>query len=261
MCPLYTLDMKFKDKVVLVTGASRGIGKATALAFGKEGACVVVDYFVSEYEPEAESNAKLVVELIENMGSKAIAIEADVSSENQVKILVDKMISVFGKIDILINNAGIVFDTPTDQKTIGEWQRTLAVDLIGEYICAKQVVPYMIKNGKGIIVNMSSTSGTGVFNPESIDYDSAKAGVIAMTKNLAKENAIHNIRVNAVAPSWVNTEMNASLSPEYIASETARIYLKRFANPEEIANLFLFLASDESSYITGTTIVIDGGYE
>lgn len=253
--------MKFNNKVVLITGASRGIGKATALAFAKEGANIIVDYFVSDYEPEAELNAKLVVELIEKCGQKAIAVEADVSDENQVKILVDKAISIFGKIDILINNAGIVFDTSTDKKTVSEWQRTLAVDLIGEYICAKEVIPYMIKNGKGVIVNMSSTSGSGVFNPESIDYDSAKAGIIALTKNLAKENAVHNIRVNAVAPSWVDTEMNTSLSPEYIASETERIYLKRFAKPEEIANLFLFLASDESSYITGTTVVIDGGYE
>jgi 3-oxoacyl-[acyl-carrier protein] reductase len=253
--------MRFTNKVVLITGASRGIGKATALAFAKEGATVIVDYFVSEVETEAESNAKKVVESIEKLGSKAIAIEADVSDENQIKELVKKAIRVFKKIDILVNNAGIAIDLPLKERTVEHWQHTLAVDLIGEFICAKNVIPYMIKSGGGRIINLASSSGSNSFSPDSIDYDSAKTGVVALTKNLAKEYANNNIRVNAVAPGWVNTQMNAKLPPEFVASETKRIYIKRFAQPEEIANLILFLASEQASYVNGTTVTIDGGYE
>jgi 3-oxoacyl-[acyl-carrier protein] reductase len=253
--------MKFKDKVVLITGASRGIGKATALAFAKEGASVIIDYFVSDVEPEADLNAKKVVESIEKMGSMAMAIEADVSNEDQIKILVGKIINTYGKIDILVNNAGIAIDLPFAERTVEHWKHTLAVDLIGGFICSKNVIPHMIKSGGGKIINLASNSGTVSFSPDSIDYDSAKAAVVAMTKNLAKENTINNIRVNAVAPGWVNTTMNAKLPDEYVKSEKKRIYLKRFAEPEEIANLILFLASDEASYINGTTVTIDGGYE
>jgi len=253
--------MRFKDKVVLITGASRGMGKATALAFAKEGAIVIVDYFVSDFEPDADSNAKEVVRLIEEIGSKTMAIEADVSNESTVKNLVEKVISTYGKIDILVNNAGIAIDLPLEKRTVEHWKHTLDVNLIGVFICSKNVIPHMIKAGKGVVVNIASSSGSKSFSPESIDYDSSKAGVISLTKNLAKEYALKNIRVNAVAPGWINTPLNKDLPPEFVKSEIERIYLKRFGEPEEVANLTLFLASDEASYINGEVITIDGGYE
>lgn len=252
--------MQFKDKVVLITGSSRGIGKATALTFAKEGANVVVDYFVSDVEPDAESNARKVVEEIQSIGSKAIAIEADVSNEEHVKNLVSKAIEYFGKIDILVNNAGIVFDLPFEERTVKHWKDTLNVDLIGCFICAKHVVPHMKKNGGGRIINISSTNALNNFFIESLDYDSAKAGVIVLTRNLAKELAPHNILVNAVAPGWVNTPMNEDLPDDVVKEETDKIYIKRFAEPVEIANAVSFLASEKASYITGTTLKVDGGF-
>ncbi len=252
--------MIFKNKVVLITGSSRGIGKATALTFAKEGAKVVVDYFVSDIEPDAESNAKKVVEEIESVGSEAIAIEADVSDEEHVKNLVSKTIKHFGKIDILINNAGIVFDLSFEERTAKHWKDTLNVDLIGYFLCAKYVIPHMKKAGSGRIINITSTNAVNAFSIESIDYDSAKAGVNVLTRNLAKELAPHNILVNAVAPGWVNTHMNKNLPSDFVKKETKKIYLKRFAEPAEIADAISFLASDKANYITGTILKVDGGY-
>ncbi len=252
--------MRLKNKTALITGASRGIGKATALTFAREGANIVVDYFVSDIEPNAESNANNVVKEIENCGSKAIAIEADVSNEEHVKNLVLQAIKTFGKIDILVNNAGIVFDLPLSERTVEHWRNTLNVNLIGCFLCTKYVIPHLKKSGDGRIINISSTNAINAFSIESIDYDSAKAGVILLTKNLSKELAPHKILVNAVAPGWVDTPMNKNLPKDFVEEETEKIYLKRFARPEEISKAILFLASEESSYITGSILKIDGGY-
>ncbi|MCX6803404.1 MAG: SDR family NAD(P)-dependent oxidoreductase [Candidatus Diapherotrites archaeon] len=249
--------MKFKGKVVLVTGASRGIGKATALLFAKEGASIVVDYHVSEFELNAKENAATVVSEIQKSGGKAVAIECDVSSEDEVKQLFNKAVKEFGKIDVLVNNAGIVYDEPFDKKSAEHWKRTLEVNLIGLFLCSKQVAKVM---KTGSIINIASTNAINSFNPESMDYDAAKAGILTLTKNLAKELA-PTIRVNSVAPGWVDTDMNKNLSKEFIKEETNKIYLKRFATPEEIAKLILFLASDDAAYLTGSNIVIDGGHD
>ena len=243
--------MKLKDKVALITGSSRGIGKATALLFAKEGAKIVVNYSKSEKE------ANEVVDEIKRLGSDAISIKCDVSDETQVKKMVGQVVKRFGRIDILVNNAGLVFDVPFKNRTVEQWKRTLGVDLIGVFICSKHVVPHMPNGGR--IVNLSSTNGINNFTPEAMDYDAAKAGVIVLTKDLAKELA-PNIIVNAVAPGWVDTAMNKSLPKEFIKKETEQIYLKRFAKPEEIAKAILFLASDDASYITGITLIVDGGH-
>jgi len=252
------MDKRFRNKIVLVTGASRGTGKVTALLFSKEGAKVIINYHTSDYEPDADINAKKVIKEIEKIGSKALAIECDVSKEEEVEKMVSTIINKYGTIDILVNNAGIVFDTPFSKKTVKEWKRTLDTNLLGTFLCSKFVAPHMLKRG-GRIINTSSTNGINNFSTESMDYDSSKAGIIILTRNLAKELA-PKILVNSVAPGWVDTDMNKDLPSSFIKKETENIYLKRFAKSEEIAKAILFLASEDASYITGVTLMIDGGY-
>ena len=245
--------MRFKNKVVIVTGSSRGIGKATAILFAKEGAKVVVN------DSLLNDEAKSVVTEIKKLGSDAIAIKCDVSDEIQVKQMVEKTIKTFGKIDILVNNAGVVFDTTFKEKTVKQWKKTLEVNLIGVFLCSKYVAEYMKKQKNGKIVNISSTNGINRFSPECMDYDASKAGVINLTYNLAKELA-PTIQVNSVAPGWVETSMNKDLPQEFIDEEIKKIYLKRFAKPEDIAKIILFLSSEDANYITGSIIKVDGGY-
>ncbi|MBI4154443.1 SDR family oxidoreductase [Candidatus Woesearchaeota archaeon] len=244
--------MRFRDKVVIVTGSSRGIGKATAIEFAKEGAKVVVNY------TKSGKKAGSVVKEINNLGSDGIAIKCDVSNEKEVKKMIEKTVKTFGRIDILINNAGIVFDVPFSKRTVDHWKKTLDVDLIGVFICSKYAAQHMKAGGQ--IINISSTNGINAYHPDSIDYSAAKAGVINLTKSMAMELA-PKIRVNCVAPGWVETEMNAKLPNSYIRDEIKKIYLKRFAKPHEIAKVILFLASEDASYMTGAVVTVDGGYQ
>ncbi|MFZ2664032.1 MAG: 3-oxoacyl-ACP reductase family protein [Patescibacteria group bacterium] len=242
--------MKLQNKVALITGSSRGIGKAIALEFAKEGAKVVVNYNKSQKE------ADKIVSEIENLGSEAIALKADVSNENDIKQMVEQTVKKFGKIDILVNNAGIVFDIPFMEKTVEQWRKTLDTNLIGVFLCCKYAIPHIPEGGR--IINISSTNGLGTVSTDSMDYDASKAGVIAITKSLAKELA-PKILVNSIAPGWVDTDINKYLPEDYVKSEMAQIGVKRFGKPEEIAKMAVFLASDDSSYVAGTTIVVDGG--
>jgi len=245
--------MKLKDKVALITGASRGIGRATALLFAKEGAKVAVNYNRSEKE------AVEVVASIKDGGSEAITVKCDVSDESQIKKMVDEVIEKFGRIDILVNNAGIVFDIPFFEKTNEQWQKTLQTNLIGTFLCMKYVGPHMVKQKYGKIVNVASTNGIDAYDSTSADYDASKAGVIVLTKASAEIFAPF-VSVNCVAPGWVDTDINKDLPKDYVKEETEKIYLKRFAKPEEIAKAILFLASDDASFITGSVLVADGGY-
>ena len=246
--------MKLKNKIAIITGASKGIGKSTALLFAKEGAKIIVNYFSSKEE------AFYVVDEIKKIGSEAIAIKCDVSKENEVKEMINQTIDKFGKIDILINNAGIVFDVPFFERTVEQWKKTMDVNLLGTFLCSKYASEQMLKNDNGKIINISSINGINSFSPESMDYDASKAGIIILTKDLAKELA-PKIQVNSIAPGWVDTEMNKDLSQDFVEEETEKIYLKRFAKPEEIARSILFLASDDASYITGSILKVDGGYD
>ena len=246
--------MKFKDKIVLVTGGSRGIGQATVLAFAKEGAKVVVNYYKDE--PAALSIVSEAVKL----GGEAIAIQADVASEEDIKRMLEEAIKKFGGLDILVNNAGIVFDLPLFEKTVEQWERTLRVNLIGTFLCAKYAVPHMKGRPGASIVNISSTNGIDTLSPESADYDTSKAGVISLTKNMAQTLA-PDIRVNSVAPGWIDTDINKGLPEEYVKEEVEACALKRWGSPEEIAKTVLFLSSDDASFVTGSTIVVDGGYQ
>jgi 3-oxoacyl-[acyl-carrier protein] reductase len=242
--------MKLQNKVALITGSSRGMGKAIALLFAKEGAKVVVNY------KDSKEKADEVVNEIVRLGSEAIALQADISNEEQVINMIDKAVEKFGSIDILVNNAGIVFDIPWSEKTVEQWQQTLGTNLIGMFLVCKYAVPHINEGGR--IINTSSTNGIYSTYQDSMDYDASKAGVISITRSLAKELA-PTILVNSIAPGWVDTDMNKYLPKEVVESETENIWLKRMGKPEEIANVALFLASGDSSFITGSTIVVDGG--
>ena len=246
--------MKLQGKVALVTGSSRGIGKATAIRLAKEGAKVVVNYINDE-----KASAQVVNE-IKKLGGEVIAVKADVSNEEQVKNMIKTAIDKFGKIDILVNNAGIVYDIPFMEKTLEQVKRTFEVNFNGVFLCSKYAAKQMKKTGSGVIINISSTSGIDVLNPESADYDASKSAVISLTKNLAEELAPH-IRVNCIAPGWVNTDINKNMPKEYLKEEEERIIIGRFGKPEEIASAVAFLASDDASFITRTVLVVDGGYQ
>jgi len=245
--------MILKNKVALITGSSRGIGRATALLFAKEGAKVIVNY------AKAKKDADEVVRKIKTLGSDAIAIHADVSEESAVKKMVEEGIKKFGRIDILVNNAGIVFDVPFFEKTLAQWKRTIDVNLIGVFLCTKFVSSHMLKQKSGVIVNIASTNGLlKGGSPFSMDYDATKAAIINITAAMAEEFAPH-IRVNSVSPGWVDTDINKDLPKDYRKSETEKILLKRWAQPEELAEVILFLASDKSSFVNASNIIADGG--
>lgn len=240
-------------KTVLVTGASRGIGKATAKEFAKKGYNVVINYVSDD-----EAAQKLKSFIVENYDVDVITVKADVSNEEQVKKMVNEVINHFGKIDVLVNNAGIAIDTTFEDKTVENFRRTLDINLIGPFLVSREVGKHMIKEKSGSIVNVASNDGLETYYPMSIDYDASKAGLINLTHNLAVEYA-PSIRVNAVAPGWVNTDMNKELDEEFINEALKSIFLERFCEPEEVAKVIYFLASDDASFVNNEVIRIDGG--
>ncbi|MGQ9781098.1 MAG: SDR family NAD(P)-dependent oxidoreductase [Nitrososphaeria archaeon] len=251
--------MRLKDKVSLITGSSRGIGRATALTFAREGADVIVNYAVRG------DSANEVVSEIRRLGRRAIAIQADVSDEEAVNSMVKKSMEEFGKIDILVNSAGIGWKSGSIlEGTREEWERVLGVNLIGTYNCIKAVAPYMIKRKYGKIVNISSIAGMSTAHTEQVAYGPSKAGIYNLTKRLAFKLGSYNICVNAIAPGLIKTDMPFAGKSEKEIEETIKDYAKftslgRVGDPFEIANVALFLASDESSFVTGQVIVADGG--
>lgn len=245
--------MESNRNVVLVTGGARGIGKSTIIEFAKNGYDVVINYCHSEVEA---NELKEFVEKQYNI--RALVVKASVSNESEVEKMVTEVIQEFGHIDCLVNNAGIAIDTTFDDKTYDNFMETLKVNLIGTFMVSKYVGKYMLANGSGNIINVSSTNGIDTVYPESLDYDASKAGVISLTKNLALQYA-PNIRVNTVAPGWVTTDMNKELDYDFIKNEEEKIMLSRFADPSEIAKVIVFLASSDASYINGSVIRVDGG--
>lgn len=242
------------NKVALVTGSSRGIGKAIITDFAKKGYNVVINY-IKEY-----NEAERLKEKLENEYSiRALTIKADVSNEDEVQEMVANIKKEFKRIDVLVNNAGIAIDKEFEDRTVEDWKRTLSVNLIAPFIVSKYVGNEMLKNKFGKIINISSTNGINAFFPTSIDYDASKAGLINLTHNLAIQFAPY-INVNCVAPGWVNTDMNKELPKDLIEEETNKIYKKRFAKPSEIAKVVTFLASDDADFINDEIIKVDGGY-
>ncbi len=244
--------MRFEGKVALVTGASRGIGRAIALALAAEGADVAVNYAGSE------AAAKEVAAEIEAMGRKAFVIQADIASTEASTAMVDAVVKEFGRIDVLVNNAGITRDGLLMRMKEEDWDAVITTNLKGVFNCTKAAIKYMMKQKSGNIVNISSIVGV-MGNAGQANYCAAKAGVIGFTKATAKEVAARGIRVNAIAPGFIKTDMTSVLSEKVVEAMLAGIPLNRLGETEDIAKAVLFLASSDANYITGQTLHVDGG--
>ncbi len=241
-----------ENKTVFVTGASRGIGKEVALKFAENGYNIVINYVSSK------TNVEELKEEFESKGVKAFIMQADVTDKDAIETLVKKAIEEFGSIDVLVNNAGITKDNLLMRMSDEEFDKVIEVNLKGTYVVTKAVTKYMIKKRKGSIINLSSVVGVAG-NAGQCNYSASKAGIIGFTKSVAKELASRNIRSNAVAPGFIETDMTAVLSDEVKENIHNQIPLKRMGSAREVANLIYFLGSDESSYITGQVINVDGG--
>jgi 3-oxoacyl-[acyl-carrier protein] reductase len=238
------------EKVAIVTGASRGIGRAIALSLAAEGARIVVNY------ARSQDAAQAVVKEITEQGGEATAIAADVSDAEQVQKLIKDTHSQYGKIDVLVNNAGITRDTLLLRMKLEDWQAVINLNLTGVFLCTQAVSKIMLKQRQGRIINIASVAGQ-MGNPGQANYSAAKAGVIGFTKTMAKELASRNVTVNAVAPGFIATEMTQDLEAEKILDY---IPLGRYGQPEEVAGMVRFLAGDPAAaYITGQVFNVDGG--
>jgi 3-oxoacyl-[acyl-carrier protein] reductase len=249
----------FKNKVAIVTGSSRGIGRSIALALARCGCAVTINYRKSRDEADE------VVNSIRQMGGKAIAVKCDVSKREEVENMFTATVNAFNKVDILVNNAGVGFAASLLETTDEIWDKNMEVNLRGVFLCTQIAARYMVDRGYGKIVNISSNSGFGIAMPGDTSYAVSKAGVIQLTKSSAFELGRHNINVNCVAPGAVDTDMlreEARSDEEYeklLEGRRNASSLGITGTPEDIANAVLFFASDESRYITGKTLLVDGG--
>ncbi|MGK4116254.1 3-oxoacyl-[acyl-carrier-protein] reductase [Lysinibacillus capsici] len=243
---------KLEGKVAVVTGASRGIGRAIALKLAEEGAKVVVNYSGSQ------AKAEEVVAMIQENGGEAIAVQASVSQTEEVTALMDAAVKKYGSLDILVNNAGITRDNLIMRMKEDEWDDVLNTNLKGVFLCTKAVTRQMMKQRAGRIINISSIVGVAG-NAGQANYVAAKAGVIGLTKTTAKELASRNILVNAIAPGFIETEMTEQLPEDIKQGMLTQIPLAKLGQPEDIAKAVAFLASEDANYMTGQTLHIDGG--
>ena len=248
-------ERRFVDKVCIVTGAATGIGKACAIRFGSEGARVVIDYVGNAGQADA------VVRQVESGGGEAIAVAADVSDPNDVQRLVESARSRFGGIDVLINNAGIEEEHPLVDTPLAVWDKVIAVDLRGPWLCTQAAAKAMIERGRGgRIINISSVH-EDLPMPTNVPYCAAKGGLRMLTRTACDELAQYGITINNVAPGAIDTPIDASVEsdPRKLEALIAEIPMRRMGRPEEVAGLCAWLASDEAAYVTGSTYVIDGG--
>ncbi len=240
-----------ENKVAIVTGSARGIGKAIALKLAKDGYDVVISDIL---EDVAQETAKE----IEALGQKSLVVVADVSKAEDAARLIDETVKAFGRLDVLVNNAGITRDNLAIRMKENEWDMVLNINLKGTFLCSQAAAKVMMKKRSGRIVNIASVSGI-LGTAGQANYASSKAGVIALTKALARELGPRNITVNAVAPGYIITEMTEKLPDKVKEDYLAQIPLKRGGTPEDVANVVAFLASDAASYVTGTTLIVSGG--
>ena len=249
--------MDLKGKVALITGARRGMGRTHALKLAKAGAKVVVA------DISLEDCQKVVDEIKKGKG-EALAVKCDVTKKGEVDEMVKKTVEKFGKVDILVNNAGICQFKPFLELTEEEWDRTLDINLKGYFLCAQAAAKEMVKQKSGVIINIASVAmgQQGIGFPNIVHYCASKGGIVGMTEALAVELAPFNIRVNAIAPGMIETPMIDPVKQDSKTMEAmlARVPMHRVGKPEEVSNLVLFLASNESSYMTGSTVIIDGGW-
>lgn len=244
--------MTMEGKNALVTGSSRGIGRSIAIELGRRGMNVVVNYAGSE-EKAAE-----VVEELQSLGVQAMKIQANVADEESVKAMMKEVTSNFGSIDVLVNNAGITRDNLLMRMKESEFDDVIETNLKGAFICTKAITRQMMKQRSGRIINIASIVGVSG-NPGQANYVAAKAGLIGLTKSTAKELATRNILVNAVAPGFITTDMTDVLTEEQRADILRSIPLEKLGEPEDVANVVCFLASDDAKYVTGQTLHVDGG--
>ena len=242
------------NKVAFITGGSRGIGKAISERFAKEGYNIIINFKENSNRAENLKN-----ELENKYNVEVFLVKADLSDDNSITNMIDQIFNKYKKIDVLVNNAGIVIDKEFNNRTVKDWEETLKVNLIAPFLLTKLIGSKMFEEKNGTIINISSTNGINTYYPSSVDYDASKSGLISLTYDAAVQYAPY-IRVNCVAPGWVDTEMNKDLEESFIKEETQRILVRRFAKPEEIANVVYFLASEEASFINSTVITVDGGW-
>ena len=244
---------RLKDKVAAVTGGAQGLGKATAELFAREGAKVVI----ADIEEKAGEET---VRGIRDAGGEAVFVKVDVAREADAEAMVETAVAEFGRLDILVNNAGIQVEKAVPESTEEEWDRVLGVNLKGPFLCSKHAIRQMRKQGGGNIICISSLSGL-VSNANQASYNASKHGLIGLAKCIAHDHAQEGIRANVVCPGSMNdTAMTAGIPDEHLEPYRKANLLQRFAAPAEVANCILFLASDESSFVTGATLVADGGY-
>jgi glucose 1-dehydrogenase len=248
--------MRLQNKVAVVTGSASGIGQAIACAFAREGAAVTIDYVGS-----GEESARAMVGQIKRDGGRAIAVAADVADQAQVKDLMARTVEAFGRLDIMVNNAGIEHDMPFLDTPLEVWNKIIAVNLTGAFLCAQEAARQMVKQGEGgRIINISSVH-EDLPKPTGVPYCSAKGGMRMMMRTMCVELAPHQITVNNIGPGAIDTPLDAPLKaqPKLYQELIDEIPLARMGKPEEVAELAIYLASDQSAYVTGSTIFIDGG--
>ncbi len=247
--------MRLRDKIALVTGSSRGVGRAVALGYAQEGAKVVINYSSSE------AAASEVVQECKKIGAEAIAVRADVAKKSDVEALFKSAIDEFGRIDILVNNAGFTRPAMLVKMTEEQWDQVVDIHMKGTFLCSQAAARQMKEQNSGKIINVTSVAGI-VGTVGQVNYSAAKGGIISMTKSIARELARYNICANVISLGIVATDMTEKIRTDEKLRDIYinRILLKRFAEPSDIVPAFVFLASDESNYITGQLVCVDGGY-
>jgi len=244
--------MRLMGKVAIITGSARGIGRAIARRFAREGASLaLIDILEDELLKVADE--------VRLMGSKVLHIKADVSSVGEVRMAIARVFEAYGKIDILVNNAGIFSSASLEELSEERWNRVMDVNLKSAVFLSQQVAEYMKRQGGGKIINIASTAGITGGYYAGIDYSISKAGLIALTKSLARRLAKYNIKVNAIAPGIIDTPMTQAWPKEVIKELLTKIPLGRLGSPDDVASVAAFLASDDADYITGQVIIVDGG--